>query len=44
VARRKLPRFQYNAESENVVERGKEIYTTIKGKWKENYFKGSNPR
>jgi tRNA (guanine-N7-)-methyltransferase len=43
VARRKLPRFQHNAESENVVERGKEIYTTIKRKWKEKYFKNLNP-
>ena len=43
MARRKLPRFQHNAESENVVERGKEIYTTIKGKWKEKYFKNLNP-
>ena len=43
MARRKLPRFQHNAESENVVERGKEIYTTIKRKWKEKYFKNLNP-
>lgn len=43
MARRKLPRFQYNAESENVVERGKELYTTIKGQWREKYFKNSNP-
>ena len=43
MARRKLPRFQYNAESANVVERGKELYTTIKGQWREKYFKNSNP-
>lgn len=43
MARQKLPRFEYNAQSENVVERGKELYTTVKGKWKEKYFKNNNP-
>ncbi|AFK05323.1 tRNA (guanine-N(7)-)-methyltransferase [Emticicia oligotrophica DSM 17448] len=43
MARHKLSRFQYNAASENVVERGKEFYTTIKGKWRESFFKNDNP-
>ncbi len=43
MARQKLPRFEYNAQSENVVERGKELYTTVKGKWREKYFKNNNP-
>lgn len=43
MARRKLPRFEYNSQSENVIERGKELYTTIKGKWREKYFKNDNP-
>ena len=43
MARQKLPRFIHNAQSDNVIERGKEIYTTIKGKWRENYFKNNNP-
>lgn len=43
MARQKLPRFQYNAQSENVIERGKELYTTVKGKWREKYFNNDNP-
>ena len=43
MARQKLPRFEYNAQSENVVERGKDFYTTIKGKWREIFFKNINP-
>lgn len=43
MARRKLPRFEYNSQSNNVIERGKELYTTIKGKWREKYFKNNNP-
>ncbi|GAB3902205.1 hypothetical protein GCM10028803_28340 [Larkinella knui] len=29
--------------SDNVLEPGKELYGTIKGKWRERYFKNSNP-
>jgi tRNA (guanine-N7-)-methyltransferase len=43
VARQKLPRFEYNAQSTNVVERGKELYTSVKGKWREKYFNNNNP-
>ncbi len=40
--RRKLHRFQHNKEAWNVVERGKELYTKIKGNWAE-YFGNDNP-
>jgi tRNA (guanine-N7-)-methyltransferase len=43
MSRKKLPRFEHNAVSDNVIERGKELYTTIKGKWREIYFKNNNP-
>ena len=29
--------------ADNVIERGKELYTSIKGKWNEVFFKNSNP-
>jgi tRNA (guanine-N7-)-methyltransferase len=29
--------------ADNVIERGKELYTSIKGKWNEVYFKNANP-
>jgi len=43
VARQKLPRFIHNAQADNVIERGKELYTTIKGQWRDTYFKNNNP-
>ncbi|WP_337040648.1 tRNA (guanosine(46)-N7)-methyltransferase TrmB [Emticicia sp. 17c] len=43
MARQKLPRFIHNAQAENVIERGKELYTTIKGQWREKYFLNNNP-
>lgn len=43
MARRKLHRFEFNANAQNVIERGKELYTSIKGKWREKYFKNDNP-
>ncbi len=43
MARRKLGRFRHNAETENVIERGKLLYTTIRGRWSEVYFKNPNP-
>ena len=43
MARQKLPRFIHNAQADNVIERGKELYTTIKGRWREVYFKNNNP-
>jgi tRNA (guanine-N7-)-methyltransferase len=43
MTRKKLHRFQHNATADNVIERGKPLYTTIKGKWNEVYFKNHNP-
>ncbi len=43
MARRKLSRFRHNADADNVIERGKSLYTTIKGNWNEAYFKNNNP-
>lgn len=43
MSRRKLHRFQHNQEAFNVIEKGKPLYTKIKGKWNELQFKNSNP-
>ncbi|MGL4632573.1 MAG: tRNA (guanosine(46)-N7)-methyltransferase TrmB [Leadbetterella sp.] len=43
MSRHKQKRFQHNQEAYNVIERGKELYTTIKGKWNFEYFKNENP-
>ncbi len=36
--RKKLQRFQDNAQRDNVIENGKKRYTTIKGHWNTAYF------
>jgi tRNA (guanine-N7-)-methyltransferase len=36
-------RFEQNRVADNVIERGKPIYTTIKGRWLTDYFKNDNP-
>lgn len=41
--RRKLSRFEHNANALNVIERGKPLYSNIKGRWNELYFKNKNP-
>ena len=41
--KRKKERFQIISELPNVIEPGKEIYSTIKGNWRSNYFKNNNP-
>jgi tRNA (guanine-N7-)-methyltransferase len=41
--RLKLQRFQQNAEAPNVVERGKPLYETIKGRWHTDYFRNDHP-
>ena len=41
--KRKQERFKIIAGRDNVIEPGKEIFTRIKGKWNELYFKNSNP-
>lgn len=42
MSRKKIPRFEHNKNASNVIERGKELYTSIKGKWNESYFKNNN--
>jgi tRNA (guanine-N7-)-methyltransferase len=39
----KLKRFDVIATRDNVLQRGKDIYTKIKGRWKEDYFKNDRP-
>src|SRR3989337_1732309 len=41
--KRKLERFRIIEERSNVLERSKDIYETIKGKWRSDYFKNENP-
>jgi tRNA (guanine-N7-)-methyltransferase len=41
--KRKLERFKIIEERENVIEKSKEIYQGIKGKWCSQYFKNDNP-
>jgi tRNA (guanine-N7-)-methyltransferase len=43
MARQKLARFNQIAAASNVIERGKELYTSIKGQWHSKYFKNRNP-
>ena len=40
--RRKQHRFQHNQVADNVIERGKPLYTTIKGRWPE-FFGNDHP-
>lgn len=41
--KRKLERFRIIEERENVIERTKDIYDNIKGKWRSAYFKNDHP-
>ena len=43
MTRRKLDKYQFCQSADNVIERGKPLYITIKGKWNEYYFANSNP-
>ena len=43
MTRRKLDKYEFCQSADNVIERGKPLYTTIKGKWNEFYFQNSNP-
>lgn len=36
-------RFEQNRLAPNVIERGKPLYTTIKGNWHSDYFQNDNP-
>ncbi len=40
---RKTHRFLHNAESANVIEVGKPLYKTIRGRWHADYFGNTNP-
>ena len=41
--KRKLERFRIIEARENVIERTKDNYDTIKGKWRSTYFKNDHP-
>ncbi len=41
--KRKLERFKIIEERDNVIERSKDIFEIIKGKWRSDYFKNENP-
>ncbi|HMG90994.1 MAG TPA: tRNA (guanosine(46)-N7)-methyltransferase TrmB [Chryseolinea sp.] len=41
--KRKLERFRIIEERDNVIERTKDIYDNIKGKWRSYYFRNDNP-
>lgn len=41
--RNKIKRFADNAERENIIEPGKELYEQIQGRWNEVYFKNAHP-
>ncbi|MVM37138.1 tRNA (guanosine(46)-N7)-methyltransferase TrmB [Spirosoma sp. HMF3257] len=43
MTRRKSQFFLQNAESQNVIEVGKPIYKTIRGRWRTDYFRNENP-
>lgn len=41
--KRKLERFRIIEERDNVIERTKDIYDSIKGRWRSSYFRNNNP-
>lgn len=41
--KRKLERYKTISERENVLEPGKELYLTVKGHWRDRYFKNDHP-
>jgi tRNA (guanine-N7-)-methyltransferase len=43
MAKNKLKRFAENEINSNVIQNGKEFYSTIKGNWKSVYFKNNHP-
>lgn len=43
MTRQKLRRFADNAVSENVIEPGKELFSTIKSNWHSAFFKNTHP-
>ena len=43
MSRKKNKRFQESQDNPNVIERGNDLFETIKGQWKELFFKNNNP-
>ncbi|REA64058.1 tRNA (guanosine(46)-N7)-methyltransferase TrmB [Dyadobacter luteus] len=43
MSRRKLAHYEFSAQADNVIQAEKPLYTTVKGKWNELYFKNANP-
>lgn len=43
MSRRKLAHYEFSAQADNVIQSAKPLYTTVKGKWNELYFKNDNP-
>jgi tRNA (guanine-N7-)-methyltransferase len=43
MSRRKLHHYQFSQEALNVIQAGKPLYETVKGKWNELYFKNDGP-
>lgn len=41
--RNKLKRFAENAERNNVIEPGKKLYDSIKGRWQDTFFENDHP-
>jgi len=41
--RKKLFKFRENSESKNVLEAGKPLYESVKGKWNSDFFGNDNP-
>ncbi|HTE33220.1 MAG TPA: tRNA (guanosine(46)-N7)-methyltransferase TrmB [Chryseolinea sp.] len=41
--KRKLERFRIIEQRENVIERSKDVFESIKGNWRSLYFKNDNP-
>lgn len=43
MGKNKLKRFAANETAQNVIQEGKELFTSIKGNWRNFYFKNPNP-
>lgn len=43
MSRKKLVHYDYCAQAENIIQSDKPLYKTVKGNWKDLYFKNANP-
>ena len=43
MSRKKNKRFQESQDNVNVIERGNDLFESIKGRWNEIFFKNNNP-